>query len=316
MSAEREALRKEEEALKHHPRNIQKCHHCRKCDCLFHVRHDMSRKERMELAEKVDALDTKELERLKQRATTLEEDIETQRKSIETDKAEETPPEDVTAIEFPSHPSDMVRHYLLREEGETAYECPICSGEVADPRARKAKITPSTNVVPRVANQALDAHKMPNSPPPQDKSTHIKPTRKANISPSANIVPQVTNQELDSSKIPKPPPPQDRSTPPTKPDTTPSNPPKPNTGPTPAPAATPETLSAERDATNEEMDQIKRAREALASREKSLEAKSKEQKKHMQELNAPKADQTWPVVQGMLFGSALAFGVMASIFRN
>ena len=73
-----------------------------------------------------------------------------------------------------------------------------------------------------------------------------------------------------------------------------------------------ETLSAERDATSEEMNQIKQAKEALTSREKGLEAESKDRKKRIQELNAPKSDPIWP----MLFGSALTFGVIVSLFRD
>ena len=79
-----------------------------------------------------------------------------------------------------------------------------------------------------------------------------------------------------------------------------------------------ESLSAENDATNEEMSQIKRAKEALKSREKELKAQGKDWKKRMQELNTPKSDQITPIASGMLLGSVLAFGVsmMVSVYRS
>lgn len=79
-----------------------------------------------------------------------------------------------------------------------------------------------------------------------------------------------------------------------------------------APTVVLETLSAEKDATNEEICRIKQAKEALTSREKELEAKSKDRKRRIQQLNAPKSDPIWPV----LLGSALAFAMMTSIFRS
>lgn len=269
---EREALRKEEEELKRNPRKFTRSHHCGKCKCTFNVRHDMSRKKRRELDEKKEALGMKELERLKQRAIVLEKDLETQTKSVEADRAEETPLEDVTAIHFRTQPSS---YYYPGEEEETTFECPLCSGEVADPRTRKVSIPPSVNVVQQVANQGLEANKVPKSLPRQDEST-----------------------------------------PNTKPDTNIFKPPKTKTGQAPASTVVLEALAAERDAINLEMSQIKQAKEALTSREKELEAKSKDRKNRIQELNAPKSGPIWPVVQGMLFGSALAFGVMTSIFRN
>ena len=101
---EKEALRKEEENLNRNPGRFTGSHHCGKCKCTFDVRHDVSRERRMKLAEKKEALGMKEMEHLKQRKIVLEKDLETQRKSAETDTAEETPFEDVTAIHFRTHP--------------------------------------------------------------------------------------------------------------------------------------------------------------------------------------------------------------------
>lgn len=141
-------------------------------------------------------------------------------------------------------------------------------------------------------------------------------TGKANVSPSVNVVPQVANQILEVDKTPESLPRQDKSTAHTKPDTTLFESSTMKTRPTPASSVVLKTLSAEGDAKNEEMNQIKQAKEALKSRERELEAQVKNQKKRIQEFNAPKSDRTWPVVQGVLVGSALALGVMASIFRN
>ncbi|CAD6583171.1 MAG: hypothetical protein ASARMPRED_001249 [Alectoria sarmentosa] len=59
---------------------------------------------------------------------------------------------------------------------------------------------------------------------------------------------------------------------------------------------------------NEEMGLIKRAIEALKSRERELEAQVKDGKKRIQELNAPKSNHVSSIAC-MLLGSALAFGV-------
>ena len=76
-----------------------------------------------------------------------------------------------------------------------------------------------------------------------------------------------------------------------------------------------ESLSADKDTTQEEMKQIKRAKETLKHREKELEVKDKERKKRIQQLNAPKSDQGWSIVKGILVGSALAFGAATWVFK-
>lgn len=272
----REALRREEEALKHNPRTFMGRYPCGKSKCTIEVRHDESRKKRREIAGKIEALDMKELEDLKRRVVVLQHNIETRRKSMETDKADETPLGEVLATHFRTQILDGLYYtYVCEEEEETTIECPLCTREEADPRTRKANMSLSVNIVPQIANQALDADQISKSLPLQDKCTSY-----------------------------------------TKPDTNSSKTPITNTRQTSASTVVLETLSAERCATKEEMSQIKQAKEALTSREKELETKTNDRKKRIQELNAPKSDQTWPVVQGMLFGSALAIGVMTAIFRS
>ena len=218
----------------------------------------------------------KGLEHLKQRTIVLEQDIETQKKSVETDEAEETPTEDVTAIFFRTRPSRGVFYnHLCEQEEETTFECPLCTGQVAEPRTRKANISPSVNVVPQVANQGLEANKMPKFLPRLDNSM-------PNTNPNANS-------------------PKARRT---------------NTGRSPVPTAVVETPSAQRDATNEELSLIKQAEEAVTIREKESEAESKDRKKRIQSLKAPTIDQIWSDVSAMLVGSALGIGVVTFIFRS
>ena len=81
--------------------------------------------------------------------------------------------------------------------------------------------------------------------------------------------------------MPKSLPSQDKSRPKT---------PKTKRAQTPASTVVLETLSADTDATNEELSQIKQAKEILTSREKGLQARSKDRKRRIQELNAPKSD--------------------------
>ena len=76
-----------------------------------------------------------------------------------------------------------------------------------------------------------------------------------------------------------------------------------------------ESLSADKDATKEEMSQINRAKEALKHREKELEIKDKERKKRIQQVNAPKSDQGWSVFKGMLVGSAIALGAATWVLK-
>ena len=158
ISTEREALRKEEEELKHKPEKFTRSHHCGKCECIYDVRHDVSRERRKRLAEKKEALCRKELEHHKQRAIVLEKELEMERKSAEADRAERIPVEEVTAIHFRPLPSDKIFCYYPGGEEETTFPCPLCSGETADLRTRKVSISPSVNLVSQVAKQGLEAN--------------------------------------------------------------------------------------------------------------------------------------------------------------
>lgn len=134
------------------------------------------------------------------------------------------------------------------------------------------------------------------------------PLKQAGISPSANVIPQVPSQRLEAHEKPRTVPQKDDSMAHTKRDIKSSEPPRTKTGPSPVSNADIESLFEENNAKIEEMGQIKQAQEALKSRERESEARDKERKKRVQELNAPKPDQIGSIASGMLLGSALAFG--------
>lgn len=281
---ERESLRKEEERLKQSPEFLTVLRHCAKCDSMFRVRHHILRDQKKELAEKIEALDKEELEHLRKRAMVLERRLGRQKRSIETDVVRESLLEDVNGW--------MVQdktHTKMVEASHSELPCILLPGPF--PRIEEGPCV-CPNCSGGNANPAM---------------------RQSEKSPSANVVPQVPSQGLKVNETPRTVPHQDDSTAHTKPDTETTGLPRTKTRPSPASNAILESLIADDDATNEEIGQIQRAKEALKSRERELEAQGKERKKRMQELNAPKSDQTWPIARGMVFGSALAFGVTMMI---
>ncbi|CAF9941659.1 hypothetical protein IMSHALPRED_002838 [Imshaugia aleurites] len=281
---EREALRKEEEGLKLMKRLLVPYGSCR-CN----VRQDYLPKREKELAEKVEKLDRKEWEHLRQRAMVLERKLKAQNASIETEKAPESPREAVHGEILPdemhteklglySEQADLLRSGpLFGIEEEEPLQRPKCGEEKVDPPIRQVQMIPSTKVVPQVPSQGIEVNETPKTEPHHDDSMAH-----------------------------------------TKPDSTNTGPPRTKPEPSPAPNQILESLSADNDAAKEEMGQIKRAKEALKSRERELEAQAKDRKKRTQELNAPKPERIWSIASGMLLGSVLAFGVtmMMSIVGN
>ncbi|KAF6232425.1 hypothetical protein HO173_009304 [Letharia columbiana] len=258
---DREGLRKEEEELKQITETFMVFHPCGKCDGEFNVHHDILRNKRKELAEKVEGLDRKELEHVRQRAMVLEGKLKRQKASIEMDRARESPREAVKAGILPDET------YTETVDGLYS-ETPSCSGEKADPPMEQAEMFPSANLVAQVPSQG----------------------------PEMNETPRTVRHRENSMAH-------------TKPDTRTTGPPRMKTGSSPASHVVLRSLSADYDAACEEMGQIKRAKEALETRERELEAQDNDRKERVQELNAPKSDQMSSIASGMLLGSALAFGV-------
>ena len=141
-------------------------------------------------------------------------------------------------------------------------------------------------------------------------------TKQAETLPSADVAQQDTHQRIEVDDTSDSVPPQDDSVSSTIRHTKMTGPSRMKTKPDTHSSVLFESLSAEKDATNEEMSQIKRAKEALHSRERELEAQSKERKKGIQELNAPKSEPMWPTLSGAILGSALSAGVMMIISAN
>ena len=279
--AEREELQKEEEELKCTLRVFTVIQHCENCKGSFWERlYDIKRKE---LAEKVAALDRKELEHLRQRAMVLEGKVAKQTASIETNRTIRGSPHEVVQTGILSDKTHTEADYCETAETplhvhvvgipavetmeERPFICSKCTKEKADPSLKQAGISPSANVIPQVPSQRPEAHEKPRTVPQKDDSmAHTK-------------------RDIKSSE-----------------------PPRTKTGPSPVSNADLESLFAENNAKDEEMGQIKQAKDALKSRERELEARGKERKKRVQELNAPKPDQIGSIASGILLGSALAFG--------
>ena len=242
-----------------------------------------------ELAEKGETLDGKELEHLRQRAMVLESKLKTQNVSIETVNAWERPRGTVNAGNFPdkTYARNSGALYLetaelepgdllLGIEGKGPLECPGC------PNCSGAKADP--------------------------------PMRQAEGFPSTKIVPQEPIQVIEVYTILRAVPYEDDSMTHAKPDTETIGPPMTKPGPGPASNIVLESLSADNDAAKDEMDQIKRVKEALKSREKELEAQAKDRKKRIQELNAPKSERTSSIASRLVLGSVLGFGATMIIF--
>ena len=85
---EREGLLKKEEWLKEEAGRTIFCPMCGKLDC---ERNGKLQNQRKALAERIEALDRKELQQLRQRTSVLEGKLERQKASIETDRARESP---------------------------------------------------------------------------------------------------------------------------------------------------------------------------------------------------------------------------------
>lgn len=259
---DREGLRKEEEELRQITEIFMVFQPCGKCDGVFNMEnHDILRNRRKELAEKVEGLDRKELEHVRQRAMVLEGKLKRQKASIEMDRARESSREAVKAGILP------VETYTETVDGLYS-ETPSCSGEKADPPMEQAEMFPSANLVAQVPSQG----------------------------PEMNETPRTVRHRENSMAH-------------TKPDTRTTGPPRMKTGSSPASHVVLKSLSADYDAACEEMGQIKRAKEALETRERELEAQDNDRKERVQELTAPKSDQMSSIASGMLLGSALAFGV-------
>ena len=282
--AEREKLQKEEERLKNAPELIM-FPQCGYCGRLFDVHQSNLQNQRKKLAEKFEALDKEELQHLKERAMVLETKLETQKASFETEKARESSHEAVNMGILPDKTGTEAvdKPYTVAAD----LRCPgLLSGPFGCSRCSGEKADP--------------------------------PMREAGKSLPATSVPWTPRRGLEMNETPTILPHQDDSMVRTKPDTKVTGPPTTKRAPSTASNVVLESLSAENDATNEEMSQIKRAKEALKSREKELKAQGKDWKKRMQELNTPKSDQITPVASGMLLGSVLAFGVsmMMSVYRS
>ena len=224
----------------------------------------------------------------------LEGKLQTRKASIETDRARESQRESVNAGILPD------KTHTERVDG--------LSSETAELRLHGPSVG-----IPSLGIKEEYLFRCPDCGEKADPSV-----RQAEMLPSANVVPQVPSQGLEMNETPRNLPHQDDSMTHTKADTKLTAPPTTMRGPSPASNIVLESLSAENDATNEEMCQIKRVKEALKSRERELEAQGKDRKKRIQELNAPKSDQISHMASGMLLGSALTFGVkwMMSVYRS
>ena len=278
---EREALRKEEEQLK-----------SMDDDMVLRRAYGLQEKEK-ELAEKVETLDKKELEHLRQRAMLFESKLKTQNVSFEAVNARERPHGAVNARVSPDKTyarkfgglylgtADLQpRDPLLGIEEKGPLGCSgrlNYSGAKADSPMRQAQVFPSANVVPQDSNRVIEVYKIIRAVGHEDDS--------------------IAHAKLDTETI---------GSPMTKP------------GPGPASDVVLESLSADSDAAMDEMGQIRRVKEALESREKELEAQVKDRKKRIQELSAPTSEQTSSIASRLLLGSALGFGatMIMSVIGN
>lgn len=328
---EREGLLKKEEWLKKDAERIIFCPFCGKLDCEHNVRNGIVQNQRKALAERIETLDRKELQQLRQRTSVLEGKLARQKAWIETDRARESP---VGILPYNTHTVDG------RYSGTADLVFPVLSGSFVKVEEEEPLGCPS-----------------------QNRGKADPPTKHTEGFPSAKVMPQVPSHGFEVNEAAGTVPHHDDSIAHPEPDRKPTGPPSTQTQPRPASDVTLESLSAEKDATNEEMGQIKRAKEALKRREKELEAQGKNRKKRMQELDSPKlnrsaatnkergqikraeeapksrerelktqgkdrekriqeldsprSDQILPIASGMLLGSALAFGVtMISVVRN
>ena len=261
---EREALRKEEEKLK-----------SMDDDKVLRWAYGLQEKEK-ELAEKVETLDRKELEHLRQRAMLFESKLKTQNVSIEAVNARERPHGAVNAGVSADktyarkvgglylETADLQpRDPLLGIEERGPLGCsgwPNYSGAQADSPMRQAEVFPSAKVVPQDSNRVVEVYKIFRTAPYEDDSmAHAKLD-------TETIGSRMTNAVLES-------------------------------------------LSADNDAAMDKMGQIRRVKEALKSREKELEAQVKDRKKRIQELSAPTSEGTSSIASRLVLGSALGFGI-------
>ncbi len=320
---EREGLLKKEEELEKNAGGIIFCWVCGK--------HDREHRQiqRKTLAERIEALDKKELQQLRQRTSVLEQKLERQNAWIETDRARKSLDESSNVEILPNKTHNEKVDNRYSRTADLAFPVyPIHTRGKADPPTRHTEDFTSAKNVPQVPSHGLEVHEAPGTLPHHDDSiAHPEPNRKTTGPPSTQTEPSpasdvtlkslsadndATNEEMGQIKRAKEAlkrcekeleaQGKDRQGKDRKKRIQELNSPKSN----------------HRAATNEERGQIKRAEEAPKSRERKPETQGKSREKRMQELDSPRSDQILPIASGMLLGSALAFGVtmMISVVRN
>ncbi len=307
MYFEKELLRKEEERLDHSAPAHQ---HCMQCNGCFRVDNDWDK--RVELTENIQALDSREWEQVTRRAMALGGTVER-----EASVKKEMP----QIIPICSQINSFLCNHTIPSitTSERPFKCPKCCGfepkpliedaeaqpipRPAESSINAAETRPVGEVVIEGADRLLEGNETPKSIP-----SSSRPDSKAK-----GLTPFTTHsQTRPEDRIPKQntlnlrPKPAARATAP--PDTT--------TAPTTASESRLEHLAAEMHASNEETRMIGLAKEALRSRERELLARGKERKRRIQEVNRARLENIWPVMKGMLVGSALAVVAVVTVGRS
>ncbi len=313
MYIEREELRKEEQRLSQSTPARQRCMQCNGC---FLVDNDWDK--RVELRENIQALDTREWEQVTRRAMALGGTVERE-PSIKEEMPQKIPicsQINSFACMFVSPPIEASHDIMTSEK---PFKCPNCCGfepkplieeaemqpilKPAESSMNAAETPPVSNIVIECADGSLEENETPTSIP---SSSRLGPKAKSSTPFTTDSATRPEDRMPEQNTLNIHPEPAARAT----------GPPETTTAPTPASETRLEDLAAEIHASNEETRMIGLAREALKSRERALQAQGKERKRRIQEVNRPRSENIWPVVKGMLVGSALAVVAVVAVGRS